>query len=499
MKQSLKIMKILLSLTGIVMLFALIGLPALVGTAGIILAFPILLASYETSDEAKQKLLEVYEKMERMVDQRKSEKRTFTDQEDKEYKELRSDYDALNKHVKELESDEKRRLDMAKMQGKRSQEEAQKAEIGKYSLKRAMQFAMSGRTPDGLEGEMHEEAETEARNNGVSINGLGIPNLVLRNIAERRAMSVTGQTTVAGDQGGMLVPTETSGLLMALRPLLVLSGLGADFMGNLVGNLEYNKGTSTSAAWNTETGTAAETNIATSQIVMSPKRLAAFLKFSRQLMIQTPENIEAKIWGDLVAAISQELERAAINGSGANNEPRGILNTSGIGSVVGGTNGAAPTWDHITALEREVDIANALMGSLGYLTNAHVKSKLKSTKVDAGSGLMVWPQNANELNGFRVASSNLVPSNLSKGTSNKNLSPIIFGDFKELKIGQWSGLDMIVDQVTLAKSGQVQIIANSFWDVAIVQPEKFAAIKDIDTGKPSVVTTTAAPTTTAAG
>ena len=64
------------------------------------------------------------------------------------------------------------------------------------------------------------------------------------------------------------------------------------------------------------------------------------------------------------------IDTAAINGSGSSNQPLGILNTSGIGSVAGGTNGLAPTLDHLLDLKKEVAVDNADVASCGYLTNA---------------------------------------------------------------------------------------------------------------------------------
>lgn len=452
------------------------------GIAAMMLSAPLILANIETSDDAKSKRSKLYDKMQEMLDLRKTEKRSFSDDEQTSYNQLKTDFDTLTGHIKELEDDEKRALVMAGNQARQSAKEKEEREIGKYSVKRMLEFAISGKHPDGLEGEMHQEAVLEARSANVGLSGIGIPNYVIGAIA-KRAMSATQQTSAVGDQGGMLVPIEKSGLLFALRPLLVMDQLGANFMGGLVGNLDFVRGSSTVAAWGTEIHTAAETNVVTSKITMAPNRLAAFTEIYKQLMVQTPENIEQKVIGDILRAVAQEVERAAINGSASNNQPRGILNTSGIGSTVGGADGLAPGWTHIVDLETKVNIANALMGSLAYLTNAKVKGVLKTTKVDDGSGVFVWPQNSNELNGYKAAVSNLVPSTLTKGSAGGVgvCSAIVFGDWSELMIGQWGGLDLIVDPYSGAKNNKIIITTNSFWDVATTWPEKFAAMLDART------------------
>ncbi|MFK5283608.1 hypothetical protein ACI3PL_28945, partial [Lacticaseibacillus paracasei] len=70
---------------------------------------------------------------------------------------------------------------------------------------------------------------------------------------------------------------------------------------------------------------------------------------------------------------------------------------SGLGSVVGGTNGAAPTWAHIVALETAVSTANGDMNTLNYLTNPKVRGKLKTTSKTGTEAIMVWDNSVQPL------------------------------------------------------------------------------------------------------
>ena len=182
---------------------------------------------------------------------------------------------------------------------------------------------------------------------------------------------------------------------------------------------------------------------------------------------------------DLATTLALGIQQAAINGSGASNQPLGILGTSGIGSVVGGTNGLAPTWDHIVDLETAVAVANADVGTLGYLTNAKVRGKLKKTFVDSpGSGERVWQQGDAPLNGYRAGVTNAVPSNLDKGTANDLCSAILFGNWADLIIGMWGGLDLLVDPYTGGAAGTVRVIVHQDVDVAVRHAESFSAMLD---------------------
>ena len=77
-------------------------------------------------------------------------------------------------------------------------------------------------------------------------------------------------------------------------------------------------------------------------------------------------------------------------------------------------------------------------------------------------------------------SSGNVPNNLTKGTGT-NLSALIFGNWSDLLVGQWGGIDLSVDEVPEAAKGNVKLVAHSEWDIAVRHAESFAAIKDIVT------------------
>jgi hypothetical protein len=81
-------------------------------------------------------------------------------------------------------------------------------------------------------------------------------------------------------------------------------------------------------------------------------------------------------------------------------------------------------------------------------------------------------------NGYRVEMSNLVPSNLTKGTGT-GLSAAIFGNWEDLFVGQWGGLDIVVDPYSLAEYGDIRLVLNAYNDVLVAEPASFAAIKDI--------------------
>ena len=41
---------------------------------------------------------------------------------------------------------------------------------------------------------------------------------------------------------------------------------------------------------------------------------------------------------------------------------------------------------------------------------------------------------------------------------------LVMGDFSDYVIGQWGGLDLVFDTLTLAKDGMVRIVINGYFD-----------------------------------
>jgi HK97 family phage major capsid protein len=365
----------------------------------------------------------------------------------------------------------------------RSFSENEKKEASRFSFAKFLREASEGNLT-GLEAEMAQEAKNETLRNGQTLRGLGIPTVVLES---RDAAPAAGQNVTAPADGGRLVNTEPITYIEALRKKLVLAQLGAKYLPGLVGNVPFVTGSTISAAWGSEfeaLNTVAKAAFSIKE--MTPKRLAVNTAFSRQLLNQTGGEIERILMDEMIAAHAGALEAAAIQGGGTS-EPVGILGTSGIGAVAMGVAGAAITWAKLVELETKINTANANMGSLNYLTNSKVVGGLKTIERSVGTARFLLENG--QSNGYPVVATNHVPSNLTKvhvggGAAGadltiENLSAMIFGNFEDLYIGQWGGLDIVVDPYSLKKTGQIETTINAFHDVLVRRPASFAAIKDI--------------------
>lgn len=318
-----------------------------------------------------------------------------------------------------------------------------------------------------------EASAAAAQKLGKQARGIMLPHDVLR------ASDLVKGTA---NKGGNLVATEllSGSFIDMLRNAMVLDSMGVVTLTGLVGDIAIPKQTGAATAyWVAEDGSPTASGQTVGQVAMSPKTVGAYTDISRKLLLQSSIDVEGMVQSDLARVLGLAIQQAAINGSGTSNQPKGILGGHVVNpTILGGTNGAAPTWEHIVGLETAVSVANADVGTLAYLTNAKVRGKLKTTSKVSGQNGFIWENGDTPLNGYRAAVTNAVPSNITKGSAT-NCSAAIFGNWADLVIGMWGSLDLTVDTITLGTSGAVRVIALQDVDIAVRNAESFATFADI--------------------
>lgn len=426
--------------------------------------------------ELRRQLAERTREMRGLLDAAEAEKRDLGETEQARYGELEAATVRLQGEIERELRLSNLEGQLASSDGRRTRDDANVGmsadDIRNYSLRRAILAAASN---DWRGAELEREAsEAVAKQLGREPSSFFMPADVQ---AERRDLTVG----TAAD-GGYTVATDllAQNFIQLLRNRMVVQAAGATVLAGLQGDVAIPKQTGGATAyWVAESGAPTESQQAVGQVTLSPKTVGAFTDFSRKLLRQSSLDVEAFVRQDLATALALAIDLAALHGSGASNQPTGIASTSGIGSVAGGTNGLAPTWAHMISLETEVAVDNADVGRLAYITNAKVRGKLKQTpKVSSTDSVMVWEVNDNPINGYRALVSNQVSSALTKGTSSGVCSAIFFGNWNDLLIGMWGGLDILVDPYTHSTSGTVRVVALQSVDIAVRHAESFAAMLD---------------------
>ena len=295
---------------------------------------------------------------------------------------------------------------------------------------------------------------------GREAQGIMIPNEVLRSWAVRDLNTTDDAAVIADDfRGGSFIDV--------LRNQSSVMQAGATMLSGLSGNVKIPKKTAaSSASWiSTEGGAASESEPTLGQVTMAPKTLGAFTDITRLMMMQSSLDIEALVRNDLSTAIALAIDLGALAGSGSSGQPTGVKNTSGINAP---TNFAAanPTFAEVVAMETAVAEDNALSGNLAYIAPAGMYGALKTTAKDAGSGQFVVGPDGN-MNGYNTIVSNQVTA-----------GDLYFGNFADLLIGMYGGLDIVVDPYTSSTSGTVRIVALQTCDVAVRHAVSFAFNND---------------------
>ena len=301
-----------------------------------------------------------------------------------------------------------------------------------------------------------EASDAAAAKLGRQSRGITIPQDVLR-----RDLNVG-----TASAGGNLVATDldAGSFIDLLRNASALDQAGATVLTGLTGNVAIPRQSGAGTAyWVAESGAPTESQQTVDQVSLTPKTVAAFTDYSRRLMLQSSIDVENMIRTDLATVLALKIDLAGLYGTGSNSEPLGLKLTTGVGTENFGL--ATPTFAEVVAMESDVATANALLGSPVYLMNAAMRGGLKTKAKDAGSGLFVMEGDL--VNGYRGVLSNQVAS-----------GDLWFGNFADLIIGYFSGLDLMVDPYTHSTSGTVRVVAMQDVDIAVRHPESFSRGND---------------------
>ena len=340
-----------------------------------------------------------------------------------------------------------------------------------FSLVRAINARLSGDWRDaGLEREVLETTRSQAKH----ADSIVLPPEVLSRYMKRDI------TLGSPSNGSNLVQTDVLGgsFIDALIAQSVVLDRCTRLTG-LQGDVAIPRmASSVSAAFVSETGTISESTPTFDQVTMSPKSIASFVEISRRTLMQSSPDIEAILRNDMARQIAAKIDDVILEGGGTN-EPTGITQTSGIGSVALGTNGGAITYDALVDLVKEVEVDNANSGRLTFVTNPKVAADMRTTaRQSSGVEGNFILMGDDRVMGHDVIVTNQCPSDLTKGTGT-NLSAVVYGDYSSCLVGFFSGLEILVDQYSKMEQQLVRIRGIQDLDVAIRHPQSFAAILDV--------------------
>lgn len=350
-------------------------------------------------------------------------------------------------------------------------------DIEQYSLVRAILRRGENRPLDGLEREASDEI---AKRIGRKPNGFFIPGDVAvrgfcasKKIGSNQRQDLLGElmqlralTSNVHSAGGALVGTDlqSGSLIELLRNAMFVMQMGARNLTGLVGDVAIPRQTGGATAyWLGQGAALTRTQQVVDQLGLTPHRLAASTAYDKQLLAQGSISVEAFVREDLTSVLALEKDRVAIDGDGTAGEPLGILQTTGLSTLVTFATAAKPLFTDYIQMETNLATSNADRGRLGYLCTPAVRGFSKgNAKINgSGTGGMVWENDM--VNGYPAKATNQVPSATS----------VIFGRWDDLIIADWDGLDVVVDPYSLSLNGQISVVIQTLTDLGIRHPKSF--------------------------
>lgn len=400
------------------------------------------LNSLEITDKKEQLKLRCKE----IINTCKVEIREMSEDEEKEFNDAKEEIKSLNEQLEELQAK------LAQYEEEPIEEEENNTNSNKrtktinsmnteFRLIKAINDIANNRSLDNVASAVISKGTEEMRKSGLSYGGqIQLPTEELR------------ATITVESEGEDVVATELYNIIEPLRAKNVLVQAGAKFLTNLVGDVQVPIMGASNVTWEGETADAKDGAGAFSNVKLQPKRLTAYIDISKQFLAQDSVSAEALIRQDLINAINSKLEATILGSETGANQPSGLFNGITATSVT--------DFAGVCNLEAAIEDANVI-GECKYVMSNKAKAAFRNMAKSAKSTQLVME--GGMIDGTPVLN-----------TSNVEGKNFIYGDFSNLAIGQWGGIDLTVDPYTKAAQGQVRLVVNAYFDAKVLRPEAFA-------------------------
>lgn len=280
----------------------------------------------------------------------------------------------------------------------------------RFSLLKAIRNVAENRQLDNVTAAVCNEGMKEMRAAGLNTVG----QIYIPTMETRAAVSVASE-------GVDVVATDLYDIIEPLRAKNVLVQAGAKFYTGLTNNAQIPVMTGSNVNWAGETAAATDGNVLFNNVTLTPKRLTAYVDISKMLLAQDSIGVENAIRQDLINAINSKLE-STILGKGAKSAttPAGIFN--------GKTPTKVTDFEGLVGLEAKVEEANVL-GGISYIASPSARASFRNMmKGSRGTAQLAYTDGT--LDGTPVYS-----------TSNVEAKTFVVGDFSNLAIGSWGGIN----------------------------------------------------------
>ena len=383
------------------------------------------------------------EKMESLVDLCKVEEREMTSDE-------QTEFDSLTEKVDSLTAMAERAAKFETIQATNVKKNAPVSEetraASNWSLFKAVNELRSGKGLSGLEAEMHQEAEKEARK---SIDGIGIPTM----LKEKRAIDQTNSA---------IAPTAVGAFVESLQEAGLYNKVGVTDLGTVAADTVLPIAGGSTVGWKTEVAAADNGGVNFEKLTLTPKRVTGYANLSNQILAQNGPQAEAAVMNDMARNMAVQIDAAMFGSSDETNAPGCIAGTTGVLTFT-----ESGTFDVASdMLEAIQTIANnhGLDGNNAFVNSFELYSAIKG----AAQVASVYPLYVDDkLAGYPGYFSS-APASVA-GTSGDG----IFGDFSRVFYAQFGPMTIQIDPYSRAVEGEVRLILNNYVDFGVADGASF--------------------------
>lgn len=391
----------------------------------------------------------------------------LTDTQSAHRNELVNEIEALETQIRNTEAEERILAERAARASAGAvvnggEQREKKSMLKDFSIARAAMKIANGQQLDGIEAEMTQHARATGSSNGDIVLPFDFVNAARTGTADNfQAASGSGSGAVA---------TQVPEYIYSLYAPFLLESIGAITMRNLTGDLKMPRTiTKATATAEGEIDAAAASGLNIGQLTMTPKRYAAFSALSRQLQIQSAVGIDAAIMRELRMGFEAKINVDCLIGASGGDNIVGLLNTVGVNTLT-----PVDNTDY-----------NAIAGALYQLV-------LENHGMNAATRFLLSPEAHNlfdsavQVTGVKA----LLNNGLIKGlpsiaspylpNASAGVGRVLLGDFSGLMVGYFgAGIEFIIDEITLKKNSQIEIMAVQYLDLGVAQPSAFAVCSDV--------------------
>ena len=267
----------------------------------------------------------------------------------------------------------------------------------------------------------------------------------------------------AATSGGNLASgQQIQAVAAAVRPALVLEQMGCERVEvNATGEVLFPRWSGGTGGWLSENESSVSDSATVPAVTATPRCAAARMAMSRRVRNQSREDVEAAVLRELADCVRATLESGFLTGTGANDEPLGLINTPGIGSQSFAA--ATPTLSELVAMIETYGDADGDLAAARWLLHPSDMADLLKAQVDADGGELIvqYIDGAHRIAGFPVFSSRHLTEGKHLLLDPSAMATVYFG-----------ATQVVLDEYSNGKSlsGAAEIVAFTFADLAVLRP-----------------------------